>query len=134
MVSRKRARGFTLIEVMIALCVSVVGLLGGLALVLSLLSGGVFARRMTEASTLAQSKLEVVNAQLVTATTPADGAVFTESTLDAFGAVVAGGSYTRTTTWGTTGDGLRRSVVVTVSWLDATNRAHSVSATEERIP
>jgi prepilin-type N-terminal cleavage/methylation domain-containing protein len=134
---RRNAGGFTLIEVMIALVVSLVGLLGALGLTISLMNGGTFARSMTEASTLVQSKLEAVNSQVITLSSPVDttqSSPLTETTLDAFGNVVATGQYTRKTWWGTTGDGLRRSVVVEVSWLDGANITHKVSGTEERIP
>ena len=132
---RKNAGGFTLIEVMIALVVSLVGLLGALGLTMSIMNGGTFSRYLTEASTLAQSRLEAINSQVITLTAPANGTVQTETTLDAYGNVVtATGQYTRTTTWGTTSDGLRRSIVVNVSWVDGANVTHNVSATEERIP
>jgi prepilin-type N-terminal cleavage/methylation domain-containing protein len=130
---RRSAGGFTLIEVMIALLVSMVGLLGALGLTISLMNGGTFARNMTEASTLVQSKLEAINSQVITMSAPVPGTV-TETTLDAYGNVVANGAYTRTTTWSTTGDGLRRSIIVNVSWVDGANVTHNVSATEERIP
>jgi prepilin-type N-terminal cleavage/methylation domain-containing protein len=51
-------RGMSLIEVMVALLVSAIGLFGALALIGTLLKGGDFSRRMTEASVLAQLRLE----------------------------------------------------------------------------
>lgn len=133
MTRRRRTRGFTLIEVMMALGVAMVGLLGALALTLSMMTGGTFARNMTEASTLAQAKLEAINSQVITLTNPPAG-TYPEPTLDAYGNTVATGMYTRNTTWGLTTDGLRRSVRVEVDWNDASGKAHSVVATEERIP
>ena len=131
---RNSAGGFTLIEVMIALVVSLVGMLGALGLTVSIMNGGTFARYMTEASTLAQSKLEAINSQVITLTSPANGTVQTETTLDAYGSVVSTGQYTRTTTWGVTADGLRRGITVNVSWVDGAGITHNVSASEERIP
>jgi prepilin-type N-terminal cleavage/methylation domain-containing protein len=132
---RRRTRGFTLIEVMMALGVSLVGLLGALALTLSMITGGVFARNMTEASTLAQAKLEAINSQVVTLTSPVSSATpVTETTLDAYGNTVPTGIYTRKTTWGVTSDGLRRSISVEVDWNDSAGLPHKVYATEERIP
>jgi prepilin-type N-terminal cleavage/methylation domain-containing protein len=141
MVMRQRRRrnsgGFTLIEVMIALVISLVGLLGALGLTISIMNGGTFSRSMTEASTLVQSKLEAVNSQVVTLTSPANGAVNPAECIDAFGTPVNATpcpQYTRLTTWGLTSDGLRRSVLVNVSWADGAGVRHNVSATEERIP
>jgi type IV pilus assembly protein PilV len=134
---RRSAGGFTLIEVMIALVVSLVGLLGALGLTISLMNGGTFARSMTEASTLAQSKLEAVSSQVITLTAPPNGPVSPSECLDAYGTAVSGSpcpSYTRITTWGLTADGLRRSVSVEVDWTDGAGKVHTVSATEERIP
>jgi Tfp pilus assembly protein PilV len=48
----------TMIEVMVALLVATVGLLGGLAMIGSLLSGSGFSRHAGEAQVLAQSRLE----------------------------------------------------------------------------
>jgi prepilin-type N-terminal cleavage/methylation domain-containing protein len=55
---RDSERGMSLIEVMVALIVSAIGLFGALALIGTLLKGGDFSRRMTEASVLGQYKLE----------------------------------------------------------------------------
>jgi prepilin-type N-terminal cleavage/methylation domain-containing protein len=134
---RRNAGGFTLIEVMIALVVSLVGLLGALGLTISIMTGGTFSRNMTEASTLVQSKLETVNSQVITLTSPSNGLVSPTECLDAYGNALSGSpcpQYTRLTTWGLTSDGLRRSVVVEVDWNDGASNLHSVSASAERIP
>jgi Tfp pilus assembly protein PilV len=126
----------TLIEVMAALMLATVALLGALALLLSSTRGGVFARSLTEASTLVQSKLETVAARSsVTSSSPADGLESQETKLDAFGAVnTTAGQYTRTTVWSTQtiGSCTRRRATVTVTWSDAFGTPHTVTAWRER--
>jgi len=99
-------RGMTLVEILVALVVATIGLLGTLALLGSLFAGSIFARSVTEAMTLAQAKVEETNAlsgvTVVAPLNPPDGAQPVESGLDALGrAAVPAGPYTRTTTWST---------------------------------
>jgi type II secretory pathway pseudopilin PulG len=140
---RRKGAGMTLIEVLVALLLATIALLGALALLLTSTRGGAFARNMTEASILAQSKLEErVTMTGVTTTTsplvPPNGAETVETTLNALGKVdTAAGIFTRTTTWGlvTAPDGsLRRSITVTVAWLDAAGKGHAVTAARDRAP
>ncbi len=129
----------TLIEVMIALLVTTVALLGALATVGVTIRGTGFSRATTEASVLAQSRLEtVVSWPTVTATNPPDGTT-TESSLDANGMVsTSAGIYQRDTIWSTTADGSRRVVTVKVSWADAIDNAdskrHYVWASRQKVP
>jgi len=126
--------GMTLVEVMVALLISTVGLLGALALVGVSTQGAAFSRAATEASVLAQSKLEAEVARVgVTMSSPAN-ATTTEASLDALGTASATGAYTRATTWGASTDGLRRRVTVDVSWLDSLGRSHTITASRERAP
>ena len=130
---KRRARGMTLIEVMVALLIATVGLLGALAMVGTVIGGTSFSRAATEATVLAQAKIEEVQTRtLVTLTSPANGVESTESNLDAHGGT--SGIYTRTTTWGLSADGLRRTVAVQVQWSDPLNRTHYVTAQTERVP
>jgi hypothetical protein len=57
-----------------------------------------------------------------------------ESNLDAFGHVVANGTYTRSTTYSVTLDSLRVRIDVKVSWTDRAGRSHGVTLSGERIP
>jgi Tfp pilus assembly protein PilV len=126
---RRRTRGLTLIEVMIALLVTTIALLGALATVGITVRGANFSRNATEASVLVQAKLEtlvslpqgVSGGSLPTVTSP-------ETTLDANGNTVPTGIYTRTTTWTQTTSPAQRTCTVTVSWTDLTGSSHAVTA------
>ena len=135
---RRRARGMTLVEVMIALLITVVGLLAALAMLGTVVRSGSFSRRATEASVLAQSRLEsLVSMSVVTATNPPDsgaGSPASTEAIDALGNPSASGPYTRTTAWSTTPDARRRVVTVTVSWLDSAAVKHAVVAARQKDP
>ncbi len=144
----RRARGLTLIEVMVALLVTTIALLGALATVGVTVRGANFSRMATEASVLVQSKLEQMvsyTASTVTASTPVDGTTITEPCLDANGTApavsctagqLAAYPYQRVTVWGTTTapDAGRRTLTTTVSWTDANGNPHSVVATRLKDP
>ena len=118
----------TLVEVMVALLVTTVGLLGALASVGVTVRGANFSRSASEASVLVQSKLEQVislPAGTTTGTLPSGGL---PETLDANGNTTTTGPYTRTTTWSTVPGGLQRQVQVQVDWKDGMNVQHSVMA------
>lgn len=53
-----REQGFTLVEILIALFILVVGILGTIAVTATVVSGNSLAKRTTTASTLAQHKME----------------------------------------------------------------------------
>ena len=55
---KENQKGFTLIEVLIAMTVFAIGILGVAAMQLSAIKGNSFASGMTEATTLAQDKME----------------------------------------------------------------------------
>ena len=137
MVSRRarRSRGMTLIEVMMAMIVTLVALMGALATVGMLIRGSAFSRSVTEASALAQSLLEaLVSLPTVPASSPAAGTT-TETQLDGNGMVnSASGLYTRATTWSTSSDGLCRVITVDVSWIDGLNVPHHVWAARQKAP
>jgi prepilin-type N-terminal cleavage/methylation domain-containing protein len=135
---RRRSRGMTLVEVMVALLVATVGLLGGLAMIGALMNGTSFSRHQSEAAVLAQSKLEELQST-ATASFPLDG-TYTDggnnALLDANGHVNTDaryGIYTRTVTWLTQSDpvGTRKLITVLVSWEQ---NAHSVRVQGVRIP
>ena len=127
----------TLLEVLIALALASVGLLGALAMVGASMQGGSFAKNISEASVLAQSKIEslvIMPGVTVSPLYPANGSTAPETNLDQYGNVAINGLYTRTPTWGLSSDGLRRSIQVQVQWNDALGRSHTVTAQRERAP
>jgi Tfp pilus assembly protein PilV len=128
-----RASGLTVVEIMIALAISLLGLSASLSVILTLVRGAEFSRRLTEATTLVQSRLEETVAQGATPGSPPSGTTV-EPGLDGLGRPAADGPYTRATTWSLTPDGLRRQVSVTVTWVDAQGAPHGVTAHREHIP
>jgi prepilin-type N-terminal cleavage/methylation domain-containing protein len=133
---QRRARGMTLVEVMIALVVTTVASAPSSATVGATIRGTSFSRNASEASALAQSQLEAaVSLPTVSASSPVDGTRTVESQLDGAGLVNPTlGAYTRTTSWSTTADGLRRVVTVTVGWVDGLGGAHQVTAARQKDP
>jgi type II secretory pathway pseudopilin PulG len=134
-VRRRSARGMTLVEVLISLLLGVVGLLGMLMLVLTLGSGSTFSRQLTEASVLAQSRLEELVSQTgVSLTFPPDGTFGAAETLDAQGRPGAG-PFTRTARFVTINDlgGTRRRIFVRVAWNDNLNQPKFVEAYREKV-
>jgi len=129
----RRARGLTLIEVMIALLITTIALLGALATVGMTVRGANFSRTATEASVLAQSKLEqlVSLPQGTVGTLPAGS---TETTLDGNGNTVANGIFTRIVTWTASTDTLRRTCTVEVDWADPVDatKTHRVFASRQQ--
>ena len=126
----RRARGLTLIEVMIALLVTTIALLGALATVGITVRGANFSRTATEASVLAQSKLEQI-VSMTPGTSPwTPPAMITEPPQDANG--YPGGIFTRKTWW--TADTLRRTCFVEVDWADpiVPTTTHSVIASRQQ--
>ena len=110
----RREGGFTMIEVMIAVLLTAIAMMGLVGLNMAESRSGRLARHTTEASVLAQDKMEVL--RTMTSTSLANG---TESSLDALGQ--SGGIYGRS--WVVSGSD---PVVyaVTVSWNeDGTSKA-----------
>lgn len=135
----RRARGMTLVEVMVALGVAVVGLLGALATLGTLLGGTTFSRNATEASVLAQSRLEELQSLAgitVAPPNPPDGPT-PKVQLNAKGQPDTGpnGVYFRREVWSTQADatGGRRLILVEVEWRDALG-PHFIRLQGARLP
>jgi len=111
MTKRKRSQaGFTMIEVMVAVLLTAIAVIGvvGLYRIQSRSSG--YSRLATEASVLAADKMETLR----TVTTPAGG---TETGVDARGKPLSGGLFTRT--WTVTQPvATQWKLEVTVEWDD----------------
>ena len=99
-------KGFTLIEVMIAILLTVIAIIGILAMYMSGSRSASYTRHTTEAATLANDKLE----ELRTTTTPAAG---TQTTIDGLGR--AGGIFERHWTVTTVGTSYQ-DITVYVGW------------------
>ena len=137
---RPSERGFTLIELMVALTVLLIGLLGIMGMVTVSMKNSSFSRHGTEAAILVEDKLE----ELRTQTSLAYGTT-TETQLDATGVVDANpsrGIYTRNATvtlntGSAFGDYLE--IVVEVTWTEGTESdgvtpvTRSISMNTERI-
>ncbi len=111
----KNSRGFSLIEVLIALVILSIALLGMASLMASATKYNASGNRLTEATTLAQDKLETLRitpwTQIVNNADVVPGAT--------------GTSYARSWVVVPNGDDSLRTVTMTVAWNDGV--AHSVS-------
>ncbi len=125
--STYKQNGFTLVEVLVATVVLTMAFLGTLGLLVSNINNNRLASQMTEATTLAQDRIERIKntafANVTAASFPA------EANIDENGA--GGGIYSRTTTITNhvppTGSQVRwKQATVTVTWTrDGTN--HNVT-------
>ena len=120
-------RGFTILEILLVLGLSFVGLYGIATVMQVAQRSAMTARAITEATALAQDKLEQLGHQSLTSL-----ASTTENTLGPQGTVVANGAYTRTTT--ITVNGTTYTLRVQVSWRDAQQRLHAVTLATQRAP
>lgn len=107
---RPRRAGFTLLEVLVALVVTAIGLTGIAALTVSTSHGVSYARHATEATILAEDQIERMytwpRAQLVSAS----------DRVDPQGRPVASGGYLRT--WTVVIDGDLARIQLDVSWRE----------------
>ena len=125
-VARRKGGGFTLIEVMIAMVLTAIAIMGIIALYVTETKASGFSRHSTEASVLAQDRLEMMRTG-----TSATIASTSEPNLNEQGLTVAGGLYTRTyqQTFQTT----YADMLVTVSWSDD-GQLHVVTINARRGP
>jgi len=115
MTQRPTESGFTLIEVMIAILLSAIAVIGIIGLYTVESRASSMSRRKTEAAVLAEDKVEELRTQL----TPTAAGSATETGLDEHGNVVSGGLFTRTWEIFSEGDataGTFYRIKVTVSW------------------
>ena len=118
--------GFTLIEVLIALLVLLVGMAGILSLQLTSMKATSFSRHATEASSLAEDKVEDLR------TVALDSVRFANGTdqVDARGVADADGPYTRS--W-TISPGADTTIVnVSVSWTERGDEPYTISMADMR--
>lgn len=110
--ARRRDAGFTMIEVMIAVLLTALAVIGVIALFRVETRASGYSRHGTEAAVLAQDKLE----ELRTLAAPAADSTTTEATLDDLGQTVTGGMYTRVSTIAVSTDPAVYNISVAVSW------------------
>lgn len=123
---RRRDAGFTMIEVMIAVLLTALAVIGVIALFRVETRASGFSRHETEAAVLAQDKLEELRTQTAVATTT------TETTLNDVGTTLPPGLYTRVSTVAAgAADPTVLDITVTVSW-DESGEARSVTVRGRR--
>ena len=105
----RRAAGFTLIEVMVAIVLAGIAVTGLMAMYLVQGRASGVARHITEASLLAEDQMERLR------TTPS-ATTGSQAGLDELGHTVAGGRYTRS--WTIAPAASYRDVIVAVTWVD----------------
>lgn len=106
---RQNQAGFTMIEVMVAMLLTAVAIVGIIGLYRIQARSSSYSRRSTEAAVLAGDRMEVLR----TTATPATGG---PETLDATGTVISGGPYTRR--WTVTAGASQYEILVEVDWDD----------------
>ena len=120
-------QGFTMLEILFVLALSFVGLFGMTSVLVISQRSAQNARYITEASALAQDRIEWTVHNTVAAVQAMALGPVTESNLGPTGQAVPGGLYTRTTTVTVVNN--ISTVRVTVSWPDPAGRpiGHSVN-------
>lgn len=123
--SNKKSGGFTLIEVLIAIVILSVGLLGMAALTVGIINGNKFSNDLTTATTLAQDKMEDIR-RLGYSGTPTSDDTTTEdygaiTDYAAYKSVTVTDVYTAGTAWPP--DGMK-TITVTVYWKNRDQTDH----------
>ncbi len=107
---RRRRGGFTLIEVMVALVVTVLGLIAVTGTLMAAMHGTAYARHATEATVLAEDQMETL------ILTPLVQLASGTDRVDAQGQWLADGLYDRT--WTVAWDGNLARIAVSVAWRE----------------
>jgi type IV pilus assembly protein PilV len=101
----KNEKGFSLVEVMIGLTILSIGLMGIAELMILSIKNNAYANHLTEASTIAQTKLEAFRSTHPVAETGSD-------------TVQSATGITFTRSWSVTVNGEMKTIRVTVEWTD----------------
>jgi type IV pilus assembly protein PilV len=110
--------GFTLVEVLVAVMLSLIGLAGVLGLQQTSVRATAFSRHATEAAILGEDKLERLR------TTPTAALAGGTERVDAAGTVGAG-AYTRT--WTVVWNADLALITVAVAWFERGTEAHAIT-------
>lgn len=108
--ARRGQRGFTLIEILIALAITVLGLSAVAGMFVANAQGTAYARHATEATVLAEDQLEHM------LTTPSANLTSGFDQVDERGTAVTSGGFTRV--WTVTWDGNLARIGITVTWRE----------------
>jgi prepilin-type N-terminal cleavage/methylation domain-containing protein len=119
-------RGFTVVEVLIALLVLLIGMAGILSMQLTSVQATAFSRHATEASVLAEDKMEELR------TMPTAALADASDQVDARGVLDPQGLYTRAWTIASVPPHL--AITVTVSWLEQGGEPYDIALTTMRTP
>lgn len=125
--SRRRApgeRGFTIIEVLIAMSVLLAGMAGILTLQMSGLRATSYSRHATEAAMLGEAKMEWLF------TAPAAALAGGSDQVDARGVADPSGLYARE--WSVTPDAAGAILEVSVAWLERGGEPHRIEMSSRR--
>jgi type IV pilus assembly protein PilV len=122
----RNRKGFTLIEVMVGLVILAVGLLAIAGMLVTSVKGNYFSNHLTQASYIAQDRLEYLK------TLPLTNGALTSGTHtgqpEAGPVIIGGVTFSRSYTVAV--NGALRTITYTVTWNDG--RDHSVSFTTMR--
>jgi type IV pilus assembly protein PilV len=119
--ARRGQRGFTLIEILVALVITVLGLSAVAGMFVANAQGTSYARHATEASVLAEDQLELM------LTTPSANLVSGFDRVDEHGVVVVSGGFSRV--WTVAWDGNLARIAVTVTWREGDSNREMVFRT-----
>ena len=112
--------GFTLLEVLVAIVILTIGLLGTAGLTTGVIRGNHYSKNITSATAAGQTKLEVIKSGGYSYATAAN---FPNDTV-----TMGGKSFTRSTTITNSSPAANmKTVSVTVSWTESNNTARSVN-------
>lgn len=112
--------GFTLLEVLVAIVILTIGLLGTAGLTTGVIRGNHFSKNVTSATAAGQTQLESVKSSGYANATSAN---FPSDTV-----TMGGMTFTRTTTITNSSPATNmKTVSVTVSWTESNNTARSVN-------
>jgi prepilin-type N-terminal cleavage/methylation domain-containing protein len=114
---RRKEAGFTMLEVLIAIMLSSIAMLGVVALFRVQTAASSFSRRNTEAAVLATDQLE----RLRTVALTGSAITGSQTNLTETGKVVTGGVFTRSWTVAPATD--YYDITVTVAWVDNGNKS-----------
>jgi type IV pilus modification protein PilV len=120
---RPNTKGFTLIEVLVGLIILAVGLLGVAGMQITSVKGNSFSNNLTQASYVAQDRLEYLKNLPISNAIFASSQSYTESQVD-----ISGQKFNRS--YKITVNGTLRTITYTVTWFDRVN--HSISFTTIR--